>query len=410
MKKLVLSVVAAMSIVTAVSGANVSADSIESALKDGKFSVNSTFMYYERDYDTKGKSSSIAMTFSDVLKYTTKEYKGLTVGLAHWGSNKIAGLYSEEDGIGTYNVAADGSNINLLGEAYLEYNHSNTMIKVGRQTFYIPLFVSFETRTLGAVFEAVTIANRDIPNTLIQAGYVKSMTALGCFLNDFKSIARWGENGFSFLYLTNQSIKGLKIRAAFAKTMEKHDDSSSAAYQISNYRYSDALYKVPVGKKTYVKVQYGGNKYFEKQAASGASADSLMLGVKVGTSVGMADLALVGSSITENTFRVLKSAPMVTDWLQGYGTYEPSTAYGVETVIHPMDNLSIKAGWVKVMADEDFRIDNTFTDSFTETRADVKYKINNYSSARVEYSMKDQDKDSDTDSQNEVRVSYKIKF
>jgi hypothetical protein len=370
MKKIILSTVAIMSIAATVSAADVS---VENALKDGKFTFDARVLYFDRSYDD---NSNTSLTAGTIMKYTTKEYMGLTAGLAYFGSNSITGLYSKQDGTATSNLTSEGENINILGEAYLEYNRDNSMLKIGRQRLSTPLMNNHDLRTIPTTYEAAIVQNKDIPNTMIEAGYVWAFTDLGSKLNDFSSNdSEWGDEGIAYVLVKNNSIKALKVQAQYIKAISDQYENNDLS--VTDFRYADAAYSMPFGKNTYVKAQYGGNTYEDAD-------DSMMIGAKTGTTLGMFDVAVLYNQIMDNSFKAVEAGPMYSDWQQGYGNYEPSTAFGGQVTIKPMDTLSLKAGYVDVSADED-----SVDDDYTEINFDAKYKLNSYSSVRFRYSIKD---------------------
>ncbi|WP_294963991.1 OprD family outer membrane porin [Sulfurimonas sp.] len=403
MKKIILSAIAVMSI----SGTVQAADTITDSLTNGKFTVDARVYYFDRSFDTDGKDNATALTAGGIMKYVSDNYMGLNAGLAYYSSNKIGGLYSKEGGVGTSALQSDGENINILGEAYLEYKIANTMLKVGRQGLSTPIINQYDARTAPTAFEAVIVQNKDIPDTTLEVGYVWASTSIGSSSNDFVDHDdTWGDAGLAYISVSNNSYKPLKVRAQYVQALsDTYDVNSTSAgtgvdISVTNYRYVDANYAVPFGEKTYVKAQYGGNTY----QASGAD-NSLMIGAGVGTTVSIVDLALVFNQIKDNVFATIQAGPMYTDWQQGYGDYEPSTAFGGYAVVHPIDSLSLKGGYVVVSADED-----STTDDYSEINFDVKYAINTISNIRVRYSIKDVTTDSDGDDRTDFRVIYGVKF
>ena len=113
--------------------------------------------------------------------------------------------------------------------------------------------------------------------------------------------------------------------------------------------------------------------------------DSTLVGAKIGTTLGMFSIAALYDKISDNAFQAFESGPMYSDWQQGYGTYEASTAFGGQLVIKPMNSLSVKFGYVDVQSDT-----NLLVDDFTELNIDLQYTLNNWSKIRARYSRKDQ--------------------
>jgi hypothetical protein len=96
---------------------------------------------------------------------------------------------------------------------------------------------------------------------------------------------------------------------------------------------------------------------------------------------------------------------MYSDWQQGYGNYEASTAFGGQIIAHPMAGLSMKLGYVDVNADE-----GNVRDDFSEMNIDIKYKIDDMSKVRVRYSLKDQTDEADREDRDDFRIIYYINF
>jgi len=404
MKKIILSAITIMAMTQSASAY----DSLGDALKNGTYSTKARVFFFDRSFDTAGKDDAKALTAGGIMKYQSGSYHGLKAGLAYYGSHRLGGLYSRDEGKGTSILGRAGEDLSFLGEAYLEYcfcdtGLTNTTIKIGRQQLATPLIQNHDLRILPSVYEAAILKNEDIKDTMIELGYVQAYTGFTSKDNKFlDQNAKWGEDGLGYISLKNSSIPNLSLRAqyvmALSDTAKNGNDIS-----ITDYKYLDAKYTLPFGTKSYIKAQFGGNTY--------QNADnSLLYGVKAGTTLGMFDLALLHDTVADNAFKAVESGPMYSDWQQGYGPYEPSTAFGGQIVAHPMSGLSLKLGYVMVEADEDFRSDGTFTDDFTEMNIDAKYALNDYSKLRIRYSIKDQSDESDREDRDDFRIIYYLNF
>jgi len=342
------------------------------ALENGNFSAHLRAFYFDRsfDEDQTGKENATALTAGGIIKYESGDYKGLKFGLAHYSSTRLGNTFSRTEGSGTSILGRDGENLAFLGEAYLQYGVANTMIKVGRQQLSTPLMQNHDLRILPSVYEAAIARNKDIPNTMIEVGFVDRYTGFTSKENNFLD-KKTGKDGLGYLSFTNKSIPNLSLRGQYIKALT--DDAGRETYS-----YLDGKYNLPVGKNTYIKAQYGGNSYT-------VGDDSTLVGAKVGTTIGMFDVAVLYDKISDNQFQAFESGPMYSDWQQGYGPYEASTAVGGQIVAKPMSGLSVKLGYVDVKSDTDKLVDD-----FSELNIDAKYTINNWSKIRVRYSMKDQ--------------------
>ncbi len=396
MKKILLSAIAVIAMTQSASAA----DSLGEALQNGKYSTSMRVFYFNRGFDAPSTAdNAVALTAGGIVKYVSDDFKGLKVGLAYYGSHRLGGIYSRAEGSGTSILGRSGEDLNFLGEAYLEFNYNNTMIKVGRQQLSTPLIQNHDLRILPSVYEAAIIRNKDIANTMLEAGYIQSYTGFTSKDNTFNDYnTKWGESGLAYLSFKNSTIENLSIRGQYVIALADEDKAGNTV-SVEDYRYLDAKYALKgIGNKTYIKAQYGGNAYADGDT-------STLFGVKTGTTVGMFDLALLYDKISDNSFKAVESGPMYTDWQQGYGNYEASTAFGGQIVAHPMADLSLKVGYVDVSADE-----GNARDDFSEMNIDAKYKLDDNSKVRVRYSLKDQTDSSTREDRDDFRIIYYLNF
>jgi len=342
------------------------------ALKNGKFTAALRTFYFDRSFDEKvtGNPNARALTFGGIIKYESAAYHGFKFGLAHYSSTRLGTMFTREEGKGTSILGRAGEDLAFLGEAYLQYDIGNTMFKVGRQQLSTPLMQNHDLRILPSVYEAAIIRNKDIPDTMIEVGYVDKYTGFTSKENAFLD-KKTGKDGLAYISMSNKSIANLSLRGQYIKALTNNAGRET-------YTYLDAKYALPFGKKTYIKAQYGGNTYTTEK-------DSTLLGAKLGTTLGMFDVAAVYDKISGYQFQAFESGPMYTDWQQGYGNYEASTAFGGQLVVKPMSGLSLKVGYVDVAADN-----GNLRDDFAEFNFDGKYTINDWSKIRVRYSIKNQ--------------------
>ncbi len=121
---------------------------------------------------------------------------------------------------GSYN--GDDS-ISVIGEAYVQYRHGNSMLSVGRQTLNTPLAAAKEVRMLPTTFEAAVFSNRDIPGTIFTAAHVTGIkqrnsdrvysmgrNALG---DSLKSYTGESDTGVSLLAVNYSGLDGVTLQA-----------------------------------------------------------------------------------------------------------------------------------------------------------------------------------------------------
>lgn len=371
------------------------------ALKNGKYTANMRLFYFDRSYDDNGVTpNSSTFTFGGIMKYESADYRGFKFGLAYYGNHKVGDVFDRIDAAGASMLDNDGSydDLAFLGEAYLQYDIGNTMFKIGRQQLTTPLVQGHDLRLLPSVYEAAIIRNKDIPDTMIEIGFVDRYSGFTSRDNGFTD-NKTSKDGLAYVYVANNSIENLSINGQYVKTLA---DINSNDGDITRevYAYLDAKYDLAFGEKTYISAQYGTNSYF----AAGAD-DGTMIGAKVGTSFGMFDTALLYNKISDNAYQAFESGPMYSDWQQGYGPYDPSTAFGGQLTVYPLDGLSFKVAYVDVNADEGKTVDD-----FSEFNFDGQYTINDWSAIRVRYSIKDQTDTSTREDRDDLRIQYYMNF
>ncbi len=374
------------------------------ALKKGKFTAALRTFYFDRsfDEDKTGNADARALTFGGIIKYESAAYYGFKFGLAHYSSTRLGNIFTREEGKGTSMLGREGQNLAFLGEAYVQYDIGNTMLKVGRQQLATPLIQNHDLRILPSVYEAAILRNKDIPDTMIEIGFVDRYTGFTSKENAFLD-TKTGKDGLAYISASNTSIENLILHAQYIDALTDTNTRQS-------YTYADAKYNLPFGTNTYIKGQFGMNEYLEGK-------DSTLVGAKIGTTIGMFSIAALYDKISDNAFQAFESGPMYSDWQQGYGPYEASTAFGGQLVIKPMAGLSVKFGYVDVQSDTDKLVDD-----FTEFNLDAKYTINDWSKIRVRYSIKDQSNASEAlrydgiddnggrEDRDDFRVQYYVNF
>ena len=147
-----------------------SAQSLDQIFKEGKASGQLRAFWY--DGDRERRTDRTALTLGGILSYQTAPYAGLSGGVSFFSSNGVLPVTRMPYSGQTHNLNLDGSSINTLGEAYLQYSRFDTAIKYGRQRLDLPLANDYYNRMLPNRFEALSIENRSLEHTTIKAAYI----------------------------------------------------------------------------------------------------------------------------------------------------------------------------------------------------------------------------------------------
>ena len=382
-------------------------DTLTRLLRGGKLSAHLKLFHMVRTFDRTAPDTK-ALTGGGIIKYESGHRQGFSVALAYYGSHYIGSFYSREEGIRTSMLRDNGKDVRFLGEAYLNYSGGNTRFRIGRQRLSTPLMGDLYLRVLPTVYEAATIKNSDLPDTTLEAGYVKSYSHFGSAYSGFDTNHdSWGDRGLLYLYLNHAPMDALSFRGEYIKALSEKSENGTPIAMV-DYRYADIRYPLPRYPDIYLKAQYGGNRYLH-------APDSILTGAKIGAALSPAiDATLFYDKIRGNNFEVIMASPMFSDWQQGYGRYEPSHAVGTTLTVKPAEDLSVRFVYVAVHSDT-----QALVDDFSEFNFDLKYTINHWSKLRISYSAKNQSDASEEllrlgrggrEDRNDLRFIYTIDF
>jgi hypothetical protein len=147
-----------------------SAQSLEDIFSEGKVSGNLRAFWYDGDRELR--IDRTALTVGGILSYKTAPYEGFNGGVSLFSSNGITSLTHMPESGQTHNLNLDGSSINTLGEAYLQYSGHDTSIKYGRQRLDFPLANDYYNRMLPNSFEALSFENRSLRHITLKGAYI----------------------------------------------------------------------------------------------------------------------------------------------------------------------------------------------------------------------------------------------
>ena len=396
MKKVLILLLSATALLSASSPAyNALRGSVEDALINGKFSANLKLFYMSRLYDGS-QTDAKAFNAGGILKYESGGFHRFKFGLAYYGSHRLGGIYSKEQGIGTFMLQKKGEDIHFLGEAYLQYRFGKTLLKTGRQQLVTPILKKIEERLLPTVYEATILKNRDIPKTMIEAGHVTGFSGFGSRISGFDANKRlWGDRGLGFLYVKYTGIKDITLWAQYVKALS---DTNGRGKKIKkkDYRYFGFKYVFPSKVHGYIKAQYLQNSYYEE-------SDAKAIRIKVVTLIA----PKLKGIFEYDTIKGNNIWP----W---YGRLEPSTGLTGALLFGPFKGFRLKIGYNHVRSSTQKRIDD-----FTEYTIKLHHKINSWSTFKMIVNIRDQSNASEKlfsqgkggrEDRNDIRVIYSLTF
>ena len=277
------------SLLVATLGVNaISADSLSSALKNGKFKGEFKAIGYDVDKAAKGQESIVSLGV--MLNYVTAPFYNFQLGLRARSSNSPWATSAEKK---FYKNDLYGPGA-VLEEAYLKYKIHKTTLKAGRQYIKTPLLAGNGSRIVHESFQGYTVDVKDLPKTRLFAGYVNRYLTRTDFLegNTKTSIGNFRKNVFMYgnkygykmgdglwtILAQNQSVKGLKLTGQYLLLKNATTKNNSAVGDIT-VALAQAEYKFPVGGlKVLTGIQYGTSHVDKDNSKSGD-----LLGFKVAT-------------------------------------------------------------------------------------------------------------------------------
>lgn len=209
------------------------ADNLEEALSNGKLNVELKALYADRtNKGTAYNNENILSTGAEVT-YVTDSLNGFRLGLTAQGN--ATPLFDDANAKFMFNKEWWATGF-VLSETYLGYAFDKTDIKAGRQYVNMPLVAGNYTRAFKEAFEGVSVYNKDIDNTQVQAGWFYKFQGRSNAVSSidpqkdgrspvFKDMIVLGGAGpvgreFDNIFtaaIINQSVKDLKLTGSYAR-------------------------------------------------------------------------------------------------------------------------------------------------------------------------------------------------
>lgn len=225
-----------------------SVNSLSDIFKEGMFYGRLRSNMFRWDWNDEASLDNKAMGVGGSLVYKTAPYSGWssTIGLYtsqnpawHNENPDLDGLSSVKAGKDTfsrYDTEKTGNfGMNVLGQAYLQYDIAKSSIYIGRQMFASVYTKSNDTKMIPNTFDGISATIKDIPKTTIKLAYLaKQKLRDHTVAHDVLAVNGWEENddsainknltvdrignnnSLSIASITNKSIKNLKANVSYA--------------------------------------------------------------------------------------------------------------------------------------------------------------------------------------------------
>jgi hypothetical protein len=388
-----------------ISGSALASDTLADAFSDGQFKGQVKSYYFDESYDSNEAADNNIWTNGGFVNYNTAEFYGFSFGTTLQTSH-VTNIDDPADKMKT-SMNAQGA---VMSESYIGYKYNNTSFKGGRQYMALPLIKSSGSRLIKESFEAYSITNTDLPNTLVSLANVTKYqtrtdkatkyTNAATFFNDdvqrgdvggFYDI---GTDGAVSLYIKNNSVENLNLQAHYVDFIDEVADL-----------YVDATYTFGGEFHPFVAAQYYGSNYDDA-----ATEDSSLMGYKVGASFGGYNVHASYTTVDQ-------------DGSVNRGIGEAATASFTSSTLtsgnYNADADTWQVGVAKSFADLKLKLFHTETDNpisknqLTQTYLDVGYTLSGAfkgCSTSIRYTVYDYGTDADAKDKGELRAKFFYSF
>lgn len=126
------------------------------------------------------------------LGVETGEYRGFKLKSAWYATADLGLGHEDPRKTDAYMFDLDKKPYSLLGEMQLGFKQGNTALLIGRQEFFSPIINTYDYRIIPNLYEAYTLINRDISETVITLAYVGKISGLDGLVtfSEFRSMSQ----------------------------------------------------------------------------------------------------------------------------------------------------------------------------------------------------------------------------
>ena len=377
------------------------AETLKEAIHEGKVNGNIRIHYNERHYASRPDETAFAL--GGGLRAETGRLVGVKVGV---------GLYTAQDlGLNDSDpIKVDsrmGSDVLVLGEAYVNYSAWDSSSTIGRQKVNTPFANPIDVFIIPFTYDAVSIKNKTIPNLTLEMAYLDKIKSAGS--GEFVNVGIWST---SRLGVTPTETSGTFLLGGKYKRGRKAIQAWWYEFSdlfFSRYLQADYAFALSGNVKPFISAQVIHQG--ETGDALLGEVDSMVYGLKGGIGVGKAELSLGYTQIAENSDAFKNGA-----FLAPYN-FSTSPLY-TNSMLQNMENndageglkltLLFEVRAVKVRLSY-AHLDFAVLPDLDATDFDLTYSLNNYVkglSLRYRVEFVNSDSDAVEQSDNRLQLQY----
>jgi len=147
---------------------------------------------YIADDKKGGRLDQSTAGFGGKLGGETGTFYGFSLKAAWYTTGDLGTRRDDARRTDAYMFDVDKKPYSLIGEAQIRFAAGRTRLVAGRQEFFSPLINTYDYRIIPNLFEAVTLTNRDLPDTTLTLAYVSRMSGLDGVVSfaEFRSMSQ----------------------------------------------------------------------------------------------------------------------------------------------------------------------------------------------------------------------------
>lgn len=264
---------------------------LPSAMKGATVSGNFRMHHNSRDYDDRADASAFAFG------------GGVRAETAPWGLVKIgAGFYTAQDlGLNPDNPdrvdTRMGSDVEVLGEAYLKLSAKNNSLTLGRQKIITPFATPLDIFLVPFTYEGASYKFAGIENLSLELNHINTIKVAGS--DEFVDVGIWSTQRLGVDTRSTSGTTMLGINYATETVMFKawhytFADLFHAEYFQINYSF-DAISKIkPFAAAQFIQQSTAGDGLL-------GTVESETLGAEIGASIGSTRWMFGYNRVAENT-------------------------------------------------------------------------------------------------------------
>lgn len=273
------------------SGIVLAGGDFEDAFTEGTVNGNIRVHYNERHYSSP-RPDAAAFALGGALRAETGPMGWTKLGI---------GFYTAQDiGFNNSDLARVdgrmGSEVEVLGEAYLNFSAWDSSLTVGRQKIVTPFANPIDVFIIPFTFEGVSFKNTSIPNLTLELDFINTIKSAGS--DEFVDVGLWstGRFGVATTETSGTLILGGVYRnqdLALHAWFYNFSDLFTSQYLQADYAFASMRFKPFVSAQVISQSETGDELL--------GMVDTLLYGLQAGISIEKAKLILGYTHVAENT-------------------------------------------------------------------------------------------------------------